>query len=83
MTSFHYHENAPHGEEAIFDTDSNLDNVLPKLSMNEDEYVQAFDVIIDNDDSKAIEENKKEIQDFPNKYGTSVGYLFNISFVFY
>ena len=48
------------------------DKVLPKLPMDQDGYVQSFEIITNSDDQKVIEENKREIQDFFNKYGVVV-----------
>jgi len=52
--------------------DVDWDTILPKLPMDEDGYVAAFDIVFDADDEKAREQNKREIYDFFNTYGVVV-----------
>ena len=47
-------------------------SVLPKLPKDNDGYVKSFEVILNSDDEKAMEQNKRDIQDFFNKYGVVV-----------
>eukprot|EP01084_Bolivina_argentea_P241423 405292_1 len=45
------------------------ERLLPKLPIDNDGYVQSFDIIMDENDEKASQQNKQEIQEFFRKYG--------------